>query len=598
MMKLFFIYFLGFLSITVGFSNPAVSQALIDMEGENVLVHSDRNFYISGQTMWFKIYVTEKNSYKLQTLSKTAYVELIGPDGKAVSQAKIELHDGLGAGSFLLPDGAKSGNYELRAYTNRMKNNPSTVFKKAFILVNTQHNFDTTALVLIGKDSENDAKPASNSGNIFTSQKADNRPYILFPIKIETDKQNYEPRRIVNLEVQPANQEKDFSANISVAVYKANALTTPEKTLTRPNSGTFYTDSIIKDGQAFLPEMNGFVVVARVRDLAGKPVANVPLNLSLAGKLAQLRWGESDEKGLVYVNFKNVYGPQQIFVNTSHNYEGKVQIDLLKSFPQPQKTEPLPKAIFKNSFLEIVEEMHNNLQVSKTFEAGAAIPFIVENRDSISFYGKAHKTYLLDNYKRFVTMEEVLREYVQEVSVRIRNGNYSILMLSKQLVDLSRYLRVDKMMDNFHPLVLIDGIPVTPNKLMKYDPLKVRKLEVFGERYYLGQNIYDGILSFTTFTGNFEDLSLEKDDLVAEEQGWQYKRTFFMPDYKNLQLKNNRLPDFRELLYWEPQINLHAETPAKLSFYTGDLTGEFLVEVHGITTDGRIIHEVKSLEIK
>lgn len=597
-MKLFFIYFLGFLSITAGLPNPAVSQSVIDMEGENVLVHCDRNFYISGQTMWFKIYVTEKNSYKLQSLSKTAYAELIGPDGKAVLQAKIELHDGVGAGSFILPNAAKSGNYELRAYTNRMKNHPSTVFKKAITLINTQHNFDTASLVFTGKDSEKDLQPAANSGKILTSQKTDNRPYILFPIKIGTDKQSYGPRSIVNLEIQPANQEKDFTANVSVSVYKANALTAPEKTLTVPNSGTYSAESSIQDGQAFLPEMNGFVVIARVRDLAGKPVANVPLNLSLAGKLAQFRWGESDEKGLVYVNFKNVYGPQQILVRVSHEYVGKVQIDLLKSFPQPQKTEPLPKAAFKNSYLEIVEEMHNNLQVSKTFYDGESIPFLVQNRDSISFYGKAHHTYLLDNYKRFVTMEEVLREYVQEVSVRIRNGNYSILMLSKQLVELSRYLRVDKMMDNFHPLVLIDGIPVTPNKLMKYDPLKVRKLEVYGERYYVGQNIYDGILSFTTFTGNFEDLSLEKDDLVADEQGWQYTRTFFMPDYKNLQLKNNRLPDFRELLYWEPQIKLQAENPSKLSFFTGDLKGEFLVEVHGITTDGRIIHEVKSLEVK
>ena len=240
----------------------------------------------------------------------------------------------------------------------------------------------------------------------------------------------------------------------------------------------------------------------------------------------------------------------------------------------------------------------HHLQVGKAFYPVDPNSFLPQNKDSISFYGKASRTYLLDDYKRFITMEEVLREYVQEVGVRIRNGNYSIMVLNNQLVDLSRYISVDKMMDNFHPLVLIDGLPVTPDTLMKYDPLKVRKLEVFGERYYVGGNIYDGILSFTTYTGNFENLILEKDALLAEEQGWQYTRRFLMPDYHKTQIKNNRIPDFRELLFWEPQIKTGRETQAKISFFTGDLTGEFLVEIQGITTDGRIIHEVSPIEVK
>ena len=598
MKKTFFLYFFGLLSLVCSPLKPASAQTPIDTEGENVLVHCDRNFYISGQVMWFKIYVTGPHSYQLQSLSKTAYAELTGPDGNAVLQAKIELLNGLGAGSFLLPANAKSGNYEFRVYTNRMKNLPSTVFTKSISLVNTLRTFDSTAFVFIEKDSEKRIQSGNIPTTISNSKKTDSRPNIPFPIKIITDKESYGPRSIVNLAVQPENKEDVFSANISVAVYKANVLTAPEGSLNNGHAGTTYAQPVMQDGQAFLPEMNGFVIVARVRDLSGKPVSNVPLNLSLSGKLAVVRWGESDEKGFVYFNFKNVYGSQQILVSTSPEYEGKVQIEVLKSFTRPQKTEPLPRATFRNSFLEIVEEMHNNLQVSKTFYPSETDQFLPQNRDSISFYGKPFKTYLLDDYKRFVTMEEVLREYVQEVSVRIRNNNYFILVLSKQLVDLSRYLQVEKMMDNAGPLVLIDGLPATPNKLMKYDPLKVRKLEVFADRYYLGQNIYDGILSFTTYNGNFESLTFEKDALLVEDIGWQYTRKFFMPDYTRTTVKNNRIPDFRELLYWEPQINTRLETPAKISFFTGDLTGEFLVEIHGLTTDGRIIHEIIPLEVK
>ena len=34
--------------------------------------------------------------------------------------------------------------------------------------------------------------------------------------------------------------------------------------------------------------------------------------------------------------------------------------------------------------------------------------------DSAAYFGNFHKRYLLDDYTRFITMEEVLREYIKE----------------------------------------------------------------------------------------------------------------------------------------------------------------------------------------
>jgi hypothetical protein len=43
--------------------------------------------------------------------------------------------------------------------------------------------------------------------------------------------------------------------------------------------------------------------------------------------------------------------------------------------------------------------------------------------DSLPFYGLPETEYKLDDYKRFTTMEEVLREYVTQINVGVRNGN-------------------------------------------------------------------------------------------------------------------------------------------------------------------------------
>ena len=598
MIKAFFTYFLLLLSHVASSDIYTDGKISLGIEEENVIAYCDNNFYICGQIIWFKIYVTEPHSYKLQSLSRTGYAELTGPDGMTVLQAKIELQNGMGAGSFLIPENAKSGNYEFRAYTNRMKMNPSSIFKKSITIANTLQTFDTTAFLFHKTDSLTTTQEIkapitfNHPGKPHVSSSGE------FPLNIRTDKKIFQPRSMVNLEVQSANQEEDITANFSVAVYKLNELTAPDGFLMNSRTISSSPQEFLQDGQVFLPEMDGFVIVAGVKDVAGNPVSKVPLIVSLTGKLADVRYGISDEKGFAYFNFKHVYGPQQILIKTAPDYVNPIRIEILKSFIRPQKTVPLPGANFKEEFLEIVEEMHNHLEVTKAFYANDRNQFLPENKDSISFYGKADAVYLLEDFKRFVTMEEVLREYVQEVSVRIRNKEYFILVWNKQLSDLNRHMNVNPFMRNFPPLILIDGVPVTANELMKYDPLKVRKLEVLGETYFLGERTYDGILSFTTYEGSFPELELKNNELLWDEPGWQFKRKFFVPDYSDAEVKNNRKPDFRELLYWDPQRKTGKESPAKMSFYTGDLTGEFIVEVHGITTDGRRIHEISMIEVK
>lgn len=598
MIKAFFTYLLLLLSHVASSDSYPNGKIPLDIEEENVIAHCDNNFYICGQIIWFKLYVTEPQSYKLQSLSKTGYAELTGPDGMTVLQAKIELQNGMGAGSFLIPENAKSGNYELRAYTNRMKMNPSSIFKKSITIANTHQTFDTTAFLFLKTDSLSTTNETKVPLTFNNSIKPNINSSGEFPLNLRTDKNFYRPRSLVNLEVQSAKQEEDITANFSVAVYKLNELTAPEGFLMNSRTITSSPQEFLQDGQVFLPEMDGFVMVAGVKDEAGNPVSKVPLIISLTGKLADVRYGISDEKGFAYFNFKHVYGPQQILIKTAPDYIKPVRVEILKSFMRPQKTVPLPVANFKEAFLEIVEEMHNHLEVTKAFYSKDRDQFLPENKDSISFYGKADAVYLLEDFKRFVTMEEVLREYVQEVSIRIRNKEYFILIWNKQLSDLNRHMNVNPFMKSFPPLILIDGVPVTANELMKYDPLKIRKLEVLGETYFLGQRTYDGILSFTTYEGSFPELELRNNELISDEPGWQFKRKFFVPDYNDAEVRNNRKADFRELLYWNPQIKTGKDSPARISFYTGDLTGEFIVEVHGITSDGRIIHEISKMEVK
>jgi hypothetical protein len=105
---------------------------------EKVYVHTDKSFYVAGETIWFKSYQVEAGSNKPLHLSKVVYVELLDRQNKPVLQTKMGARDGKGDGSIDLPTSLASGVYILRAYTNWMQNfDPAFYFHKEITIVNT-----------------------------------------------------------------------------------------------------------------------------------------------------------------------------------------------------------------------------------------------------------------------------------------------------------------------------------------------------------------------------------------------------------------------------------------------------------------------------
>ena len=104
---------------------------------EKIYGHLDRTFYLTGETLWFKIYAVDGTSHRRLDVSKVAYAEILDKTNFPVLQAKIALRNGEGHGSFFLPASLTSGHYKLRIYTSWMKNfSPEFFFKEIFTLVN------------------------------------------------------------------------------------------------------------------------------------------------------------------------------------------------------------------------------------------------------------------------------------------------------------------------------------------------------------------------------------------------------------------------------------------------------------------------------
>ncbi len=108
---------------------------------EKVYIHTDRTYYYPGDDIWFKAYLIDASNRLLSNQSSNLHVELISPSSKIISSRVIRLDGGLGNGDFRLPNDLKSGRYQLRAYTNFMRNyDDQLFFKKEIIVISSSDN--------------------------------------------------------------------------------------------------------------------------------------------------------------------------------------------------------------------------------------------------------------------------------------------------------------------------------------------------------------------------------------------------------------------------------------------------------------------------
>ena len=105
---------------------------------EKVYLHTDRSYYNIGESLWYKAYSVYAYTNVLFDHSNLLYVELISPDSKIVARNITRLEEGLGHGDIKLTDsiGISAGTYQLRAYTNWMRNfGDDFIFKKEIEII-------------------------------------------------------------------------------------------------------------------------------------------------------------------------------------------------------------------------------------------------------------------------------------------------------------------------------------------------------------------------------------------------------------------------------------------------------------------------------
>ena len=150
----------------------------------------------------------------------------------------------------------------------------------------------------------------------------------------------------------------------------------------------------------------------------------------------------------------------------------------------------------------------------------------------------------------------------------------------------------------YEPLVLLDGMPIlNTNEVLQFNPFKIKSLDVVSRRFIMNRVNFTGVVSYRTYEGDFTWQKPHEEDFVFDYDGVQEKRIFYQPAYENTTKTNKRLPDFRTLLYWNPDLQLNANNEVDISFFTSDKTGKFKGVIQGLTQDGQPIYHTFDFKV-
>ena len=111
---------------------------------EKVYVHTDRNFYYSGEDIWFKTYLVDASDNQVTDHSNNLHIDLVSPSAIIIDSHVIRIENGLGNGDFTLSEDLPTGQYQLRAYTHYMRNfGDQLFFYKDISIINPLENSES-----------------------------------------------------------------------------------------------------------------------------------------------------------------------------------------------------------------------------------------------------------------------------------------------------------------------------------------------------------------------------------------------------------------------------------------------------------------------
>ena len=571
---------------------------------ERLYINTDRDIYFTGEMVWFKVYKLNSLTNAPYDLSKVVYIELLDSLDNPVNQVKILVNGTSGASAFRLSDTLSSGNYLIRAYTKWMLNySEDRFFYKTLTIINPFKNIDLIMNSSGEKTHKGDISYISGIQETNKPANNENGDGIIF--KVEPHKDKYLTREKVNIDILVTDiKGNPVEADISLSVVKPSLITTDglsflNKTGNISETGSRKADDNFqikndlsnKNDQdtlkrntgtfpAHIPEIEGPLISGIIKNkTTNEPVKNTDISLSFVGKTARCQFVKTNDKGEFNFVIKDQSGLDELVIQPLSHDISDSYIELSQSFGNTFNKNKPDVFYLDSSRAESINKAIISMQINNIYE-----PYrqktrqLSKNSESGDFYGKPDRRINMSDYIELNNVREIVKEILPNIMVIKRNKKYNF-----KIINSYPYPPFEN-----QPLTLVDGVPVYDiENLLNVASKDIERIDIINRRYFYADQIFDGILSFFT---KKKDLSvLEFDESVFRQaiEICQSPRDFYSPDYSTDLLKKSHIPDFRNSIYWKPDLRSTKEGKASVEFFTSDEPGVYTVIVEGISASGK-----------
>ena len=516
---------------------------------EKVALSTDRDIYCVGESLLFKAYNLSNQQLKSVNWSTVLYIEIITPEGKSVFQCKYKYDSAGTSGKIVIPDNMVTGNYYLRAYTKWMRN--FSAYRYFYKIITIINPYQAELL-----------KPQSES---LINEERYSLDSTVYPgLIVSTDKPVYQRREKVLLTVQNSSLNADM-AHFCISVVKSGMAKSYLCKIPWVEQIQFQPD--------YIPETRSATLTGKVvsqKDLSPIPFMHISLSVFNSTKYTYTTL--TNHEGHFYFSLPELTGETEVFIS-SKNPNGAFEQGIFVDNDFCTKDVKLPFILLSRDKedQDLYNELIFNTQIANLYKTVQKKEQAKDSSITIPFYGSAVQSVRFRDYIPLPSMEDYFNEFIPNVMIR-RKDKEKYFQIPGPYSDL--YI--------FEPLVLVDYVAIdNVDWILSISPKKVDRIEVIDKPYILGDICYGGVIHIISEDGDFAGVNLPS-------SGQFIKIIMYAsPDTIHQKKEENpRIPDARNLSYWNPEVQLTGGQSEDFTFFTADAPGEYIAIIKSIDEQG------------
>ncbi len=522
------------------FSNQAISAEDIVLEDNTSYIHLDKSFYVTGEVIWYKLYLDKSFQGKEVTISCLVANQKGKVIGNMFYQTNGQMHIN---GYYKIPFDVESGMYTIQFSGVDQSTDQSTVLSEVAVPVYNDLKGmapptapDSNSLEMVVEET---ASPLANNLNIV----------------INIPKNNYQQREAVAGSISVTNAAgQAVAGNISIAVV--------DKELA--DGGIVQSTNISGSGEY----KKDLYVTGTVSNLAGGSAENTVVG-GFSATDAQIYYAKVNEEGKFRMKLP-VFGGEKIiqFLGDPKTIEN-IGVNLEQSIAPNAAELPVNNTVAKYVAL--------SKQRKKIFQHYAALESNLEITPTKAkvVKQKANQGWNIKEYEYFEYMYIFFKENLSPLRFEFKSDStYAAKM----------YNPANQTSDKFFggkPLFIIDNIATRDGDYVARMRMEdVAEVELFYRLKDLNKNYKifgrNGVAKITTYE-RLNKLPVKESKNNFTIQGLQEAAAF--PLFNPSDITESRQPFFRPQLYWNPDITTDGRGKANFNYFQTDDRSTFQIQV-------------------